>query len=212
MRHKRFTVFLLLIGVFAGYAQRPLSDPAEIDRIRKGVEDAAGKTSTIIAGFTQEKEMTILEEKIRSAGKFYFKKEKLLRWEYTQPYSYVIVINNDRITVRDDNKTSQFDTRNNKVFTEVNRIIVGSIRGTLLNDEQNFTATYADGNTAWVVKLLPLSAGLKGTLAQITLWFDKKDYSVIRLEMAENAGDKTVITFTDKRFNEPIADEKFTIK
>jgi outer membrane lipoprotein-sorting protein len=212
MRSKLFILFFLLLGCIAGNAQRSLSDASEIARIKKGAADAAGRTSTIISGFTQEKEMNILEEKIRSSGKFYFKKEKLLRWEYIQPYSYIIVINNDRITVRDEKKTSQFDARSNKVFTEVNRIIVGSIRGTLLNDEQNFSASFADGSTAWIVKLVPLSAGLKSTLSQIILWFDKKDFSVTRLEMIENTGDKTIITFTDKRFNEPIADEKFILK
>jgi outer membrane lipoprotein-sorting protein len=212
MRSKLFILFFLLLGCIAGNAQRSLSDASEIARIKKGAADAAGRTSTIISGFTQEKEMNILEEKIRSSGKFYFKKEKLLRWEYIQPYSYIIVINNDRITVRDEKKTSQFDARSNKVFAEVNRIIVGSIRGTLLNDEQNFSASFADGSTAWIVKLVPLSAGLKSTLSQIILWFDKKDFSVTRLEMIENTGDKTIITFTDKRFNEPIADEKFILK
>lgn len=204
-------VFILLFSFCAGYSQQPLSDPAGISLIRKGVEDAAYRTNTITAEFTQEKEMNILEEKIRSSGKFYFKKERLLRWEYIQPYSYIIVINNDRISIRDDKKTSQFDTRN-KVFGEINRIIVGSIRGTLLDDEQNFKASYADGKTAWIVTLVPLTAGLKGSLSKITLWFDKRDYSVSKLEMAENTGDQTTITFTEKRFNEPVADEKFTLK
>ena len=211
MRISLYLLFLLLLCPGALHAQQPVTDPAEIARIRKGVEDAALRTATITAGFTQEKEMNILEEKIYSAGKFYFKKEKLLRWEYTQPYTYIIVINNERISIRDEKKTSQFDTRN-KVFGEVNKIIVGSIRGTLLNDVQDFRASYSDGKTAWIVTLVPLSAGLKGSLSQITLWFDKKDYSVSKLEMAENTGDHTTITFTDKRFNEPIPDEKFILK
>lgn len=211
MKARLSILILLLSGFGAVQAQQPVTDPEGIARIRKGVEDVAARTSTITAAFTQEKEMNILEEKIFSSGKFYFKKEKLLRWEYIQPYSYIIAINNERISIRDERKTSHFDTRN-KVFGEVNRIIVGSIRGTLLNDEVNFKASYADGKTAWIVKLVPLSAGIKGSLSLITLWFDKKDYSVSKLEMAENTGDQTTITFTDKRFNEPIADEKFILK
>jgi outer membrane lipoprotein-sorting protein len=209
MRSRHFLFFLLLFGFSAVQAQQQVTDPAGIARMRKGVEEAAARTSTITAAFTQE--MNILEEKIFSSGKFYFKKEKLLRWEYTQPYSYIIVINNEGISIRDERKTSHFDTRN-KVFGEVNRIIVGSIRGTLLSDEANFKASYAEEKSFWIVKLVPLSAGIKGSLSLITLWFDKKDYSVSKLEMAENTGDQTTIAFTDKRFNEPIADEKFILK
>ena len=209
----KMKIILLILFLSAAFvkAQQPVTDAGRIGNVRKGVEEAAARTSTIIASFTQDKEMSILDEKLRSSGSFYFKKEKMLRWEYTRPYSYIIVINNDRITIRDDSKTSQFDTRN-KVFSEVNKIIVGSIRGTLLSDEANFSATFAETSSSWVVKLVPLTEGLKGTLSGITLWFDKKDFSVGKLEMAEVTGDRTVITFTEKRFNEPIADEKFSVK
>jgi outer membrane lipoprotein-sorting protein len=204
--------FSLLIACIAGSAQHPVTDAGEIARILKSVEEAAARTTTISAAFTQEKEMSIMDERILSSGRFSFKKERLLRWEYMQPYSYIVVINNDRIAIRDETRTSQFDTRNNKVFAEVNKIIVGSIRGTLLQDQQNFRITYEDGNSSWIVKLVPLSPGLKGTLSRITLWLDKKDHSVSKLEMAENNGDKTTITFSGKRFNEPVADEKFILK
>ena len=187
-------------------------DAAAVARLKKSVEEASDRTSTISATFVQEKEMSILDEKIRSTGKFYFKKEKMLRWEYVQPYSYIIVINNDRITVKDDKKTSHFDSRSNKVFSEVNRIIVGSIRGTLLYDEQNFKTSFFERGNSYVVTLAPLSAALKSSLKEITLFFNKKDFAVDRLEMTESTGDRTVIVFTEKKFNEPLADEKFILR
>jgi outer membrane lipoprotein-sorting protein len=211
MNKMKIILLFLFLSAAMAKAQQPVTDAGRISSIRKGVEEAAARTATIIASFTQDKEMSILDEKLSSSGNFYFKKEKMLRWEYTRPYSYIIVINNDRITIRDDSKTSQFDTRN-KVFSEVNRIIVGSIRGTLLNDEANFRSSFAESTSSWVVKLVPLTEGLKETLSAITLWFDKKDFSVGKLEMTEVTGDRTVITFTEKRFNESIADEKFSVK
>jgi len=205
-------ILCCLLSIPGAFSQTTPLDAASIARVKKGVEEAALRTSTIVAGFTQEKEMSILEEKMRSTGRFYFKKDKQLRWEYTKPYSYIIIINNDRITIKDEQKTNSFDTRSNKVFGEINKIIVGSIRGTLLNDPQNFRTSYYNSSAAWIVKLVPLSAALKSSLKEITLHFDKKDFSVNRVEMTENTGDKTVIIFTDKKFNQPVANEKFILR
>lgn len=205
------TGFLVFLAGFL-FSQNSPMDAASVNRLKTHIEESAGRTNTITANFTQEKEMSILDEKIRSSGKFYFKRERLLRWEYTTPYSYLIIINNDRITVRDESKTSHFDSRGNNVFSEVNRIIVGSIRGTLLYDEQNFRQSYLESSNAFIVKLVPLSAGLKSSLREITLYFNKQDYSVDRLDITENTGDKTVIVFSGKVFNEPLADEKFSAR
>lgn len=212
MQIKIFITCLLMMFAVSLHSQTSPMDAASVLRLKKSIEESAAHTSTITANFLQEKEMSILDEKIRSSGKFFFKKERLLRWEYLQPYSYIIVINNDRITVQDEKKTSHFDSRGNKVFSEVNRIIVGSIRGTLLGDEQNFRNSFFENGSAFIVKLVPLSSSLKSSLKEITLHFNKKDYSVDRLEMTENTGDRTVIIFTDKKFNDLLPDEKFDLR
>jgi len=211
MRIRTFLTMILLAAAAGAFTQDAPLDAAAIARLKKGVAEAAVSTSTIIANFTQEKEMSILDEKIRSSGTFYFKKEKMLRWEYIKPYSYIIVINNDRITMRDEKKTTQADSRNSKLFSQVNSIMVGSIRGTLLNDEQNYRMSFHDGKSAWVARLAPLTPPLNTSLKEITLFFSKQDFSVDRLEMMENTGDRTVIIFTEKRFNQPVADEKFVL-
>jgi outer membrane lipoprotein-sorting protein len=186
-------------------------DAASVASLKINVKEVARTTRTITSDFIQEKEMSMIAEKITSRGKFYFKKEKMLRWEYVQPFTYIIVINNDRISIRDENKVNQFNVQSNKVFMEINRVILGSIQGTLLTDEQNFKATFYESSASWIVKLKTLSPKLKESLSEIVIYFDRTDYSVNRLDMNEPGGDRTSIRFTARKLNQTIADEKFVL-
>jgi len=200
---------LFTTGV-ANAQYKPL-DAATIHRIKEGVSRAAKTTETICSDFTQEKEMSILNDKIITKGKFYFKKEQLLRWEYIHPFSYIIAIRGDVITIRDEEEVRSFNTKANRVFAEVNRIIVGSVSGTLLEDD-NFTADYAQGNSHYIVTLSPISATLQEGLNRIVIYFSKTDFTVDKLEMFEPAGDFTMITFSKKLLNQPISDEVFILR
>lgn len=186
-------------------------DKATIETLKIKVKEISLSTKTIASDFKQIKEMQMLNETITSNGKFYFKKEKNLRWEYSTPFSYVIIIRNDQIFIRDENKVNQFNLKSNKVFLEVNRIILGSIQGTLLNDEQNFRTVYFVNPTHYIARLKTLNSKLSASLSEINIYFDRKDYSVSRIELMEPGGDKTLISFFNKSINKPIDDQKFLV-
>ncbi len=185
---------------------------ANIESLKLQVKELSQKTMTINSDFTQEKEMSMITEKIISRGKFYFKKEKMLRWEYIQPFSYTIIINNDKISILDENKVSHFNVKSNKIYLEINRIILGSIQGTLLNDDKNFKSYFLENHESFVVMLKPLAPKLKETLTEIVIYFNRGDYAVDRVDMFETGGDCTRINFTKKKLNQPIADEKFVVR
>jgi len=150
-----------------------------------------------------------MSEKITSSGKFFFKKEKMLRWEYTAPFSYLIIIINDIMYVIDEDKENKINLQTNKLFREINNIILGAIQGTLLTYPKNFKATLFDARSLYLASLFPQSAKLKETISEIDIYFNKSDYTVDRLIMREASGDFTRIEFRSKKLNQPIADEKF---
>ncbi|MDP1620761.1 MAG: outer membrane lipoprotein carrier protein LolA [Bacteroidales bacterium] len=209
----KYFIIVVLISWLPGQsaAQNRPMDEASIESFKRRVKDVADNTGTISCDFLQEKEMSMIKEKIISRGKFYLKKEKMLRWEYIHPFSYTIVIKNDQISIRDENKVNHFNIQSNPVFLEINRVILGSIQGTLLNDDKNFMATFFENPTSWVVKLQTLSPRLKESLSEIVIWFDRKDYTINRLDMNEPAGDFTKLEFSSKKLNKPIADEMFVL-
>jgi outer membrane lipoprotein-sorting protein len=186
---------------------KPLPDPA---RTIEQVNAFSQQTSTIKADFIQEKEMSFMEESVSSSGKFYFQKEKLLRWEYTNPFNYAIILNNNRIRIMDEGKNKDFDAGSNRMFIEISDIMSGMVNGSLLNSDK-FRATWFESPEHYIVEMVPVATAMKDYLSMIRLDISKKDYSVDGLKMVEKSGDFTRITFRNKQFNEAIPAEIFAV-
>jgi outer membrane lipoprotein-sorting protein len=172
---------------------------------------AARKLNTIQSDFVQEKNLAMLSEKISSSGKFWFKKENLVRMEYTSPFKYLMIINKNNVFIKDDQKENKISARSNKMFQQINRIIVDCVQGTAL-DNKDFAVKTLEGRDGFLIYLSPLAKAMKDLFNNINVVVDKKDYSILRMEMVEAGGDNTIIRFTNKQLNIPVADALFAIK
>src|ERR1700752_393074 len=108
-----FKYFLLLCCIpFALVSQsyKPVKDTLAL---RTKIESMNKSVTTMESDFTQEKNLSMMSEKIISKGHFVFKKENLLRWEYISPTKYLIVINKDKVFIKDSKKTSKYDMNSN---------------------------------------------------------------------------------------------------
>jgi len=203
-------LILHLSGTLLTAQIKPLS-PADAQDARKRISEASRTTFSIEAQFTQTKELSVIREKIISKGVFYFKKEKFLRWEYTDPFPYLIIFNNDKIYVKDEDKENHISLQSNKVFREVNNILIGAVEGTLLNDSKNFTCNITDLHDQFQAVMIPVNPRIKETLSEISLYFNKTDYTVDKLIMREVSGDYTRVEFSGKKINQSVPDAKFII-
>jgi len=193
---------------FAQYdGMKPVSDVASV---KKKLEENALKTQDINASFTQEKHLSILEEKISSTGTFKFKKENKVRWSYNSPYNYLIIINKDQIYINDEGREKSYDANSSKMFSQINKIVVGTARGTLFSDP-DYTSAFSENSGFYMVHMVPKSAKLREYVNEIHLYIDKKDLSVNRLKMTEKNGDFTQVDFSAKKINAGIPDSEFQI-
>src|SRR5690348_7324919 len=91
---------LLLVNVLTCLAQ-----PAGFNTVKntQALKDALSKSNTTVqtisSDFTQVKNMALLKEKIKSKGKFYFKRDDKVRIEYIQPYSYLMIMNGSQMLI-----------------------------------------------------------------------------------------------------------------
>lgn len=212
MFYKNIFILFLAITLFSfqtGDGQfTALKDKASF---LQGIERMATSTKTIKAEFKQEKYLNILANKIDSKGKIYFKKPNLLRWEYNQPFEYVIILNGKEIIIKDQGNVNSFDIGSSQAFKQINELIINSVQGNVL-DEERFNIEYLENNSVYLAKLTPKEEQLKKFLKGIDIYFDRNDYSVERVKLIEPGDDYTLITFQNKRMNEDIADEKFSNK
>ena len=204
-------VLLLLSAIGGVQAQYPGFKPvADMNKFSQLFTTAARNTQSIKSDFVQEKNLSMLSEKIVSKGKFWFKKNNQVRMEYTQPFQYLMIINQNNVYIRDGQKENKISTRSNKLFQQINKIIIDCIQGSVLNNPEYKTAVF-ENNQAFLIELKPSAKALKEFFKNINILVSKKDYSVTTLELHEQTGDKTVITYTNKELNTTLADALFAI-
>jgi len=210
---KRIITIALLVGssILAFGQDKSYTPVTDMKDVETKLNNASVQTSTITCDFTQEKHLEYLDETIISKGKFWFKKENRLRWEYMTPFKYLILLTNGKFIIKDEKKTSQYDINSNKAFQEINNLIISSVRGTLISDGK-FDVVAFENATTYLIRLTPKDAQMKKIIKKTELTFDKKDLSVSKVKMIENEKDYTIITFINKKLNEIIQDNIFTVK
>lgn len=168
------------------------------------------KLTTIESDFIQQKHMTYLSVTVESKGKFWYKKENQMRWEYTEPYNYLVLISDGKVTIDDGGKNSEFKVKGNKIFEQINEIISSSVRGNIMDDGR-FEVSLFQNAEYYMVKLLPKSEEIKQVITEMYMYFDKNAVSVSKIKMVEKSGDYTLIIFENKKLNEPIPASVFTV-
>jgi outer membrane lipoprotein-sorting protein len=200
-----FTIGVESAAQYAGY--KPVADLAAF---KKKFASESARVTTITSDFTQEKTLSALTEKITSTGKFWFKRNNRVRIEYVKPFSYLMIMNADKIHVRDNQKENTINVKSNKVFQQVNRIMIDCVQGTIL-ESKDFSTKVFENEKVYLLEMTPSSKNLRDFFQTILLKVDKSDYSVNTIEMNEPGGDQTIISFQNKKLNEQVEDAVFAL-
>jgi outer membrane lipoprotein-sorting protein len=180
------------------------------ETFKRSFAQATATTESIQSDFKQEKSLSMLSENINSTGKFWYRKKDKIRMEYIQPYSYIMILNGGKIFVKEGQKENKISANSNKVFQQVNRILIDCVGGSML-DNPDFQSRIFESQSSFLVELVPQAKNLKDLYKNINILIDKKDYTAIAIEMFELSGDKTIIRFQNKILNAPINDLVFNI-
>lgn len=202
----------LLVPVMPAWSQVPTTPMKDVTGFKQKLTSVTAGINTIESDFTQEKKLSILTGTLVSKGNFCFKRENNIRWEYLQPYKYLIIISHDKIYIKEEKDQKQYDIQSNKMFQEMNRFISGCIQGDILKNDKDYKIGYFEDNRYYFVTLLPVAEKMRQMLNEIQIWFDRTDLTVARIRMMESGGDYTKIDFVNKKLNTEIPVEKFSFK
>ena len=181
-------------------------------QIRQAITQAASTMKTMQCDFTQTKHLRMLNDKMTSKGRMYYQQTNRLRWEYTSPYSYTFILNDDKVLLKNKQRNDVIDVNKNKLFREIARIMMNSVVGTSLTDDKSFKSTIATNGNEWIASLLPQRKDMKQLFQKIILHFNRTNAMVKQVELIERNGDKTVIELNNIRTNEKISADMFTIR
>jgi outer membrane lipoprotein-sorting protein len=200
-----FFCSLYCIAQYPGYTELKNQEP-----FRKTFLQSMQSTESIQADFNQEKSLTMLSEKMNANGRFQYRKSDKLRMEYLHPYTYLMILNNGKIYVKDGQKETTLSAGSNPVLKQVNRILIECVSGTML-DNPDFQPRIFENAGSWLIEFKPLAKNLKELYKNINIVLDKKDFTATSIGMYDASGDKTIIRFQNKELNVQIPDSVFQI-
>ena len=206
MKKGLFIIYLLLTAHVTLMAQQSET------QIRQKISQIASSMKTMQCDFIQTKHLKMLNDEMVSKGRMYYQQGNRLRWDYTSPYTYTFIINDDKVLLKNSQRNDVIDVNKNKLFKEIARIMMNSVVGNCLNDEKSFKSSLSVSGGAWVATLLPQRKDMKQLFQKIVLHFSQKQAMVTQVELIEKNGDRTIIDLKNIRTNEAISTNMFTIR
>jgi outer membrane lipoprotein-sorting protein len=176
------------------------------------ITQASNAMRTMQCDFTQEKELSFMNDKVVSEGKMFYKQPNKIRWEYTKPMAYVFAMDGKNIFMDAGNNQTTVPARSSKMFSSMSDIIVGGVSGAGLIDSPDFTAVFSVGNNDYRITLTPLKKEVKDLFDHIQLFVNKSDSRIQKVELVEKGGDKTLILLKNMQTNTTVNDEIFSRK
>lgn len=210
MLRRVLLLFFCFVVLLSARSQTLVGERARQDMISK-IEKAAAGMKTMQCEFVQEKKLGVLNDKLISKGRMYYMAGNMLRWEYTSPYSYIFIINNNKVIMKNAKRTDVIDVNSSKLFKEIARIMMSSVTGKCLSDSKSFQVKMYQSEATWIAKLTPVKKEMKQMFSLITLHVDPKKNIVTQVELTEKSGDVCTITLNGIKTNAAISNKVFTL-
>jgi outer membrane lipoprotein carrier protein len=182
-----------------------LNNPEEV------IRDFQAKQKTIktfSCAFNQTKYISYLSSYIKSSGKFYFKKEHNIRWEYTEPYQYAIIINEGKLKIESNNNDLIYKLKNNDYFERISNIVMDSFYGNVF-ENAGYNSILEENADQYRLTLTPKGTDLKSMISTMQLYFHKQTLIISSIVFNEPSKDYTSISFSGYVFNAPIDPQLF---
>lgn len=206
-------LLLVLLAAFLGCSSlwgQKLNAQRQGQVIQK-IASTTASIKTMQCAFSQTKKMKMLKNEIQSSGVMYFKSPDKLRWQYKAPYSYVFVMNGNRVSLKSSNGIQNVDVQRNKMFKQISSIILGCVTGGSLRSSADFNVQICQEDGTYIAKLLPRKKELKSLYNYIKIKFNSSLNMVQSVEMSEKTGDTTYVSLINTKINSPISESVFTV-
>jgi outer membrane lipoprotein-sorting protein len=206
-----FTQLLLTFVAVSSLQAQQMKKINQMQEFDKRLSQETQTLQSIESDFSQTKYLDVLDEKVKSKGKFYYKKSNKIRMEYTSPINYLIVINGSKLKIVSDGKKNIMNVNSNKMMNEVQNMLTACTVGDLSKMSANYRLEYFEDAKSYLVKIKPISKTLQAYIASIQIYLDKRDMSVYKMILSETATNYTEYEFYNKKFNSLKNEAIFTI-
>ena len=206
---KKLLLSILFVAVsLMVTAQTQLSESQTQEVIRQ-LTQVASTMQSMQCRFVQEKTSSMLAEPSVAEGTMHYAAPDRMRWEYTAPYAFALVVNGERLVKVTDGKAEVLEGNAGRMYQGMVNLIIGSALGKKLFDTTVFDIVFYDDNGFWRADMTPKRRDMKRMFSQLVFRFDKKTNGISRVEFGSANGDVTTIRFEEIKVNEAVDDAFF---
>jgi len=190
-------------------------DPTlSLEEVLSRFDDKQKATNTLVASFTEHKELKLLEKPVVSQGEFFYTRPNQVRWEYLDPDRKVFVITEDRYTAyypalkrAEEVPIKKFVGKRLFRFLGVGQSIddLGKYYDFALAEQSDVEGTY-------LLLLTPRKKKLRDRVAEMKIWVDGESFLPSRLQYVEADGDTTLLAFTGMQSNIDVSASRFELE
>jgi outer membrane lipoprotein-sorting protein len=211
--------FTLALGAAARAVSPPTSRPAGIDdatwQRMLAIDAKAGQIQDLVADFEQKKFTAMLKKPLVSSGQVLVRGSRML-WESRAPEPGALQIDDReaRIYYPAEKAIEVYAVEarlSQLAASPVPRLDVLTRHFTfkpLAAAEMGEKATTED---TFAVEMTPIDAAMRGHIDRVRVLLDAARGLIVRLEMTDADGDRTLIAFSNVRTNVGVSDEQLTI-
>jgi outer membrane lipoprotein carrier protein len=206
--------FLLSTPIKASsYVDQEVS-PADKPRIFEKLKGLTRDIDSITAIVTQEKQVSLLKEKIRIDGTVIMKKPNMFRWDIVNPEESIIAIDGETMTIyHPDTKEAQvYNLSGSLIARNTVRFLTMTMWGSLTEIERNFTMDILRQEDEIIFELEPISKIISRYLSSIVIYYDEETGFPRGFEIITPKGDKTISKLSNIKINPEIKTGTFKIK
>ena len=195
---RRLTILLLTLTLaLCAAAQNPVADrDAVLARIVAAQKPQQGKIQTY--SFTQTKHSPMLAQDAVSHGTLTLSGERQMRWQYTDPTDFALVVNSDSIYTESAGKRISLSGASGAAMRGMAQTMMTLASGNALSDEKLFTVELTEEPNAYRAVLTPKRRDMRRMMQQVVVTFDKKSYRVSTVRLMEKQDSYTLIEFRVK--------------
>lgn len=197
--------------LFSAYSQNNFVLVNDVESLNKAIKENSLKVTSIKSDFEQHKVLSMLEETLISEGNFLYKKENNVKWQYTSPFEYTIIIANGKFMINNEGRISEFDLNSNEMFRQINNMIITAISGDFI-DNDDFSVIFKENSNFYLAELMPVEETVSEMLEAINIYFSKENLGVEKVKFIEPGDDYTLIVFKNREQNITFNDNEFQIK
>lgn len=199
-------LFILFFIPFSLFAQDWKTINADNSQLAE-LKSALANMESIKGDIKQEKSFAFLTEKLTSSGIFIYQKESKLRWEFSDPIEYIILINKNSMRLKEEGEEKKYKGMN-QILRQVKEIILGCIDGSIM-DNSNYKTAFSSNGESLRIQLQPKERKLKEFIQQIDVEFTQIGSTLKKVTLTDPSGDKTDILFSNISTNNQIDEAVF---